>query len=186
MGTKLTDKQRDYEAAMAKQNGAARVQLCGDPDPFGDYSLTDFQEEVQILEALAPVWKMRFCQATMGHVRRAGGLWIAYDDGGTPKSVLHVERFIGKSTELPQVNFWAETVHTGLLVAERYKLPFVIVAAFNDGRFAVRFDMDPEYVTTIGCRVGKGPNYPQAVNLVSYFDIEQFVPMSKKSREQTT
>lgn len=178
-GSKVEQKKRDYDEAMAAQSGA-RSAVSGMADPFGEYPVSDFLDELAILEALGKAWKMQFCQATMGFVRRPGGLWVAYTVDCHPKSVLHVERFIGKSTDWPQINFWAEHISTGKLVAERYKLPFVVVVQFNDGRFAIRFDKDPvESVTTIGSRVAKGKDYPDTVNMVTYFDIDVFARISK-------
>lgn len=173
--SKASPKQKDYDAAMQRQNEGGRSVLSGMADPFSEYALSDFTAEVEILEALGKAWKMQFCQATMGFSRRPGGLWVAYSADRQAKSILHVEKFVGKSTDHDDINFWASDILQGKLYSGAFRLPFVIIVAFDDGRFALRFDGEPPIqADRIGERVRKGKDYESTTNLVSYFSMMAF------------
>jgi hypothetical protein len=166
---------------MEKQSGS-RSAIAGSADPFSDYALTDFANEVAILETLGAAWKMQFCQATMGFSRRPGGLWIAYTADRKAKSVLHVERFVGKSTDHDRVNFWASDILQGKLYSGAFNLPFTVIAAFEDGRFALKFERETvvQQSDSIGERVRKGAAYAGVINMVSYFSLSAFKRIDKQ------
>lgn len=177
---KPTAKQQEYDAAMERQS-APRSAVTGGADPFGDYSLTDWAHELAILEALGRSWKMSFCPVTQTNVRRAGGLWLAYDAAFNPRSILHVEQFEGKFEGLPDVNFWAETIISGRSVAAGYGLPFTVVTQFDDGRYVLKFSntIAPEQTIKVGERVNKGVSYAGVLNLVTYFSTKDFTRISQ-------
>lgn len=177
-----TDKQKEYEAVMERQNGSRSV-IAGFADPFSEYAMTDFVHECEILERLGEAWKMSFCQATMGFSRRPGGLWLAYTPDRKPKSVLHVERFLGKSGDHDEINFWASDILQGKLYSGAFKLPFVLIASFEDGVFSCNFADDPIARDLIGERVRKGKAYEGCVNMVTYMSLRGFRQLGKKSRE---
>lgn len=171
----IESKRRDYDASMIRARGEPRSPVTAAADPFGEYSLTDFIQETEILERLGRSWNMKFCQATMGHVRRPGGLWVAYDAAFVPKAIIHVERFIGKFQPDSEINFWAEHISTGRSVALCYQLPFVVVVEFTDGRYALRFGGEaPEFRTGVGSRLYKATDYEGTINLVTYFSTNLF------------
>lgn len=175
------DKRREYQRLMTARNGQARSPIVAIPDPFAEYSMTDFENEVSILGDAGSAWNMQFCQATTGFLGRAGGCWIAYQ-GHEPRAVLHAELFSAASKDQKAVNFWAEYIMRGIEVAKTYRLPFVILARFSDGVFSNKFEKDaledaPQ--VTVGTRIAKGAAYSDCTNLVMTFPMESFKQVSR-------
>jgi hypothetical protein len=180
MAALTEEKRREYQRLIADRNGPARSPVVAIPDPFAEYSLTDFEQEMSILAAAGAAWDRRFCQATTGYLGRAGGCWIAYS-GHEAKSVIHAEQFVGKSTDQPAVNFWAEYLMRGAQVATAYMLPFVIVARFEDGFFTWKKRDEHAFPPgTIGTRLAKGAAYADCVNMVITLPLAEFKPTSKR------
>jgi hypothetical protein len=182
MAKPADDRVKEYRRIMEQRNGAPRSPVTAIPDPFAEYSLSDFMGELSILEAAGAAWDVQFCQASTGFMGRAGGCWIAYK-GHEPKSVIHAETFMGKSTDQPAINFWSEYLMRGKYCALWYGLPFTILVRFEDGVFSKKVAPE-DWIQfppgTIGTRVGKGQAYADCVNMVTTIPMADFKPTRKK------
>jgi hypothetical protein len=181
------DKKREYDRIMASRGQRSPVTAI--PDAFAEYSLTDFANEMSILEAAGAAWGVQFCPAATGFMNKAGGAWIAYS-GHTPRSVIHAESFIGKSDAQKAINFWAEYLLRAKHMALLYHLPLTILVKFEDGVFSRKYDfittplvggVDQLPIPTVGTRIAKGADYADCVNMVITVPMSEFKPTSRRT-----
>jgi hypothetical protein len=162
--------QADELKRMLEAKGL-RSPITGRADPFAEYSITDFSDEIRIIDEAGKVWKRQFCQAG---ARRGGGGWVSHD-GTTAFAVVMPEKLQGVSTDLKHVNFWAEPLRELKQMSEYHNLPLVVLIDFRDGMFAML--LRPETAlgpASIGSRLRKGPEYDGAMNLIYTFEIGSF------------
>jgi hypothetical protein len=183
---KLEQKQAEYAKIMDAKKGPRLSGLTSTVDPFS-CSLERFLDEGEILERLAKSWKLSFCQATIGAGALAGGLYLAYDDAGKVKAVVHPERFHTTVAE-EVLNFWSFQTIGGESQAASYGVPFVIIIELKDGLYALNFkdfmenhDSHPVHRRAVGHRIAKQREYEDVVSSCDYIHTKHFRSMRRKA-----
>lgn len=172
VGSKADAKRAEYEAVMLVKKAAV---IGGGADPFLEFAVTAFVEEMRLLEKIGPAWKVQFCQLSMGPGALCGGLYVAYDRGGFLRSIIHPERFDSAFASAEnKINFWGQHIRNGFIAAENVSVPFIIVAEFRDGIYYTSVKEIPTEVR-VGSRLCKpAAEATEIVNVVYYFDTSAF------------
>jgi hypothetical protein len=175
-----------YNEIMDARKGPRFSGLTGTVDIFS-CSVERMMDEVEILERLAKSWKLNFTPCTMGAGSLTGGLYIAYDDAGNFKAIVHPERFHTTIAE-QTLNFWSFQIANGMAIAAQGRVPFVIIIDLKDGLYSLNFD---EYMAAnddhpvrrraVGQRIAKLREFEGVVSAVDYIDTKHFRSMRRKA-----
>jgi hypothetical protein len=179
---RLEEKQRQYDEIMKSRRGPPPSGLTGTVDPFSG-SVDRLMDEVDILERLAKSWKLSFTPCTLGAGTLTGGLYLAYDQAGTIKALVHPERFHTTIAE-QTLNFWSFQVDNGLETAKKNGIPFVIIIELQDGLYALNFNDAKEFPVrrrAVGQRIAKRREFEDVVSAVDYIDTTHFKSLRRKA-----
>lgn len=171
-----------YNEIMAAKKGPAPSGLTGTVDPFS-CSVERMMDEIDILERLAKSWKLNFSPAASGAGTLTGGLYVAYDDAGNIKAVVHPERFHTTVAEAT-LNFWSFQITNGLAKAKDDAVPFVIIIELRDGLYALNFDEAPTDVVhrrAVGQRIAKQREFEDVVSSCDYIHTKHFKSLRRKA-----
>jgi hypothetical protein len=169
----------EYARIMKDRQTAKRSEIEVSVDSFPHYTLTEFQQDVEICEKIGKSWGVSLLQVQHHGVV----LWVAHEaDTGIPKAVMLLDTLTIDLTKVDNFNIWWQQYEAMKSLAEILKVPDVLVikdaTKIRTSRatmYAHTFDK-PAYV---GTRIGKPADFDGVRGLCVLIPSFQFTKEAK-------